>query len=74
LLISASVDDYVYLGKRGEWPAKIEGAWVVGQDLVMGSGDGTLAPWTTAATTSILIGKARGSGSTTGFALCDFQL
>lgn len=74
LLISAAVSNYVYLGKKGEWPARIEGAWVVGQDLVKGSADGSLAPWTTAATTSILIGKARGSGSTTGFALCDFNL
>ena len=74
LLISAAASNFVYLGKKGEWPAKIEGTWVVGQDLVTGSAPGTLAPWTTAATTSILIGKARGSGSTTGFALCDFDL
>jgi hypothetical protein len=74
LLISAAVSDYVYLGKRGEWPAKIEGTWIAGDDLKPGSADGTLAPWTTADTTSTIIGKARGTGSTTGFALCDFQL
>ena len=73
LLISAAVGNYVYLGKKGEWPARIEGAWVVGAPLITGSAEGSLIPFTAGSTLPI-VGAARGSGSTTGFALCDFDL
>lgn len=74
LLISAASGSYVYLGKKGEWPAQVEGTWIVGNDLERGSAAGSVAPWLTAATTKCLLGKARMSASTDGFGMCDFNL
>jgi len=74
LLISAAAGSYVYLGKKGEWPAQVEGTWIVGNDLERGSAAGSVAPWLTAATTKCLLGKARMTASTDGFSICDFNL
>lgn len=74
VLISAAASSYVYLGKRGEWPAKAEGTWIVGQTLTYGSANGTVAPFGTASVTNVVLGVARSTPSTSGWGICDFQL
>lgn len=71
-LCSASANYYVYLGKKGEWPADVEGTWVVGGQLAAGSATGTVMP--AAAITDELVGVARSSASGTGYGICDFDL
>jgi hypothetical protein len=73
-LCSAAASSYVYLGKKGEWPAKVEGTWIVGQMLTYGSADGSVAPYGTATTTNIIVGVARSTPSTSGWGICDFDL
>lgn len=70
-LISAAEGNYVYLGKKGEWPAVIEGTIVTGRPVTSGSAMGTVSPFTAGGTH---LGHARSTGSTTGFCIIDFNL
>ena len=61
---------YCYLGKKGIWPVKKEGTWIVGAHLTPGSSIGTMMP---RATTQTGIARVVATAAAT-FGLADFNL
>ena len=74
LLKSAALTNggYTYLGKKGVWPAAIEGTELTGMQLVLGSAPGTLTVMNTATLTFSICGKCVVTGQAT--ALVNFDL
>jgi hypothetical protein len=80
-LYSAALSDggYCYLGKKGPWPVQAEGAWLIGNQLTVGSAAGSVGPNfvadSVAATNHTpIIGFAMTTPSTTGCGICNFNL
>ncbi len=74
LLFSAALTNggYCYLGKRGIWPALVEGTELTGKDMTVGSAAGTVRACGTGSLTFGYVGKCVVTGQTT--CLVDFKL
>jgi hypothetical protein len=74
LLVSCALTNggYVYLGKKGIWPARIEGTEVTGQPVRCGSANGTVNAVGTADTVFHPVGRCVITAAASG--LVDFQL
>jgi hypothetical protein len=74
MLISAAFTNggYVYLGKKGVWPALINGTEITGKDVKVMSAEGTVGAVGTADLTFARVGRCVVTGQAT--ALVDFDL
>jgi len=52
-VVSACASGYTWIIKKGEGAALVEGSWVIGNKLTVGSAAGSLRPITTADTTFV---------------------
>lgn len=74
MLISAALTNggYVYLGKRGVWPGRVEGTELTGRDVGAGSAAGTIRVVGTADVTFSTLGRCVVTGQAT--TLIDFDI
>jgi hypothetical protein len=75
-LCSASAGDYIYVGKRGEWPVLATAAIAKDVQVTAVGAEGGIGAvqYNSAATTKVPVGSTRTSAAAGGYAICDFKL